>query len=291
MVNFKTIDIGGIFKYDNVLLYKRSTRTACKVDTPAYVAPFRSLDKVENMHNKPITGYYNDLHGSTLFETLSNITSAHYSHNLFPYMGYGSTRVIYTMYTNADGKVHRDNEPAIIIQDTISNETLYVYAQNGTVHRLNKPAAYDSTGTRMLFAINGKVHRDGGPALCYTHESDQIEVYYKFGRLHRDDGPAYVSNDCLRWFQYGDEHRTDGPACIYDGRQTYWSRHGTYHREDGPAKITADGDKFWYQHSKLHRLDGPAVEYANGQTEFWAYDMQFGSMLELAVYFDSGDNN
>ena len=47
------------------------------------------------------------------------------------------------------------------------------------------------------------------------------------GKLHRDDGPAVVrANGSQEWYRDGQRHREGGPAVIYaDGSEEYWE-HG-----------------------------------------------------------------
>lgn len=78
------------------------------------------------------------------------------------------------------------------------------------------------------FYVNGKIHRDDGPAEIHFGESGRIVfmAYYKNGRMHRDyrDGPALIIRDEVTgrveeegYFSSGTPHRhpADGPAKIY----------------------------------------------------------------------------
>ena len=72
------------------------------------------------------------------------------------------------------------------------------------------------------------------------------------GKRHRDDGPAVVDLDGTRgWYQNGEPHRDDGPAIIWASGSKFWYQNGKWHREDGPAIITADGRKEWYWKNRL----------------------------------------
>jgi hypothetical protein len=81
-----------------------------------------------------------------------------------------------------------------------------------------------------------------------------VEVYdngdkywYLNGKIHREDGPACEYADGNKaWYRDGKRHREDGPAIeCADGRK-YWYRDGKCHREDGPAIEWSDGGKFWF---------------------------------------------
>jgi antitoxin component YwqK of YwqJK toxin-antitoxin module len=47
------------------------------------------------------------------------------------------------------------------------------------------------------YYIDGKRHREDGPAIIYYYGNGNIfyEAYYLNGKYHREDGPAYVSYD------------------------------------------------------------------------------------------------
>jgi len=114
-----------------------------------------------------------------------------------------------------------------------------------------------NTGARRMIEYTVKVYESG------------TKCWYLNGKLHREDGPAceYANGDKF-WLLDGKCHREDGPAREYaDGDKSWWLN-GKRHREDGPAIEYASGDKVWYLNGKCHREDGPAREYANG-TKFW----------------------
>jgi hypothetical protein len=75
------------------------------------------------------------------------------------------------------------------------------------------------------------------------------------GKYHRDDGPAIEwANGGKSWYQHGKYHRDDGPAIDVNGDKS-WYQHGKRHRDDGPAIIYANGDKYWYQHDHALSFD------------------------------------
>ena len=57
----------------------------------------------------------------------------------------------------------------------------------------------------------------------YKDEYGQQEWWVN-GKLHREDGPAYISvYDTQVWYLNGKFHREDGPAVIReDGTQVWW---------------------------------------------------------------------
>ena len=98
-------------------------------------------------------------------------------------------------------------------------------------------------GSVRYYNAEGRLHREGGPAL---EEPNGTKMWYRNGKLHREDGPAYEGPDGVSWYA-----------------------HGEIHREDGPAREWADGSKEWYWEGKRHRFDGPAVRKSDGTKEYW----------------------
>jgi hypothetical protein len=76
---------------------------------------------------------------------------------------------------------------------------------------------------------------------------DGSKHWYINGKLHREDGPAceYANGDKC-WYSNDKRHREDGPAVEYANGSKYWYINGKAHREDGPAIECADGTKEWY---------------------------------------------
>ena len=66
---------------------------------------------------------------------------------------------------------------------------------------MNKPEVkVDSNGTKQWF-LNGKRHREDGPAVEW---SDGTKEWYLNGNLHREDGPAVEWSDGeKRWYLNG----------------------------------------------------------------------------------------
>ena len=95
-------------------------------------------------------------------------------------------------------------------------------------------------------------------------------AWYLNGKRHREHGPAieYASGS-KEWWLNGERHREDGPAFEDANGYKAWYINGEYHREDGPAvEYSNFGFKSWWLNGERHREDGPAVEYADG-TKVW----------------------
>ena len=100
-----------------------------------------------------------------------------------------------------------------------------------------------------------------------------VKYWYLNGRLHREDGPAVEYNDGRKsWYINGKLHRKDGPAVEYADEKKSWYINGKRHRTDGPA-IEWYGDKEWFINGKRHREDGPAIEFSNGEKEWYIHGM------------------
>ncbi len=151
-------------------------------------------------------------------------------------------------YHNAEGKCHREDEPAIT-----------QWYDNG-VKRYEK------------WLRDGKLDRAEGPASTkwYANGGKSYERWLHNSKLDRDDGPAEQS-----WYNNG------VIAC------EVWRKNGEPHREDGPAWQTwhTNGVKEyeeWWTNGKQHRKDGPAVQHwhANGVKCYECFD---GKMAKHAV--------
>lgn len=85
----------------------------------------------------------------------------------------------------------------------------------------------------------------------YTVKVDTrgTKVWWLNGKLHREDGPAVeYANGTKEWWLNGQLHREDGAAVEYAHGTKFWYLNGKRHREDGPAVEYADGDKEWWLH-------------------------------------------
>ena len=90
---------------------------------------------------------------------------------------------------------------------------------------MNKPECTTYSNGTKGWRLNGKLHREDGPA--YEH-SDGTKEWYLNGKYHREEGPAYERPDGTKW----------------------WYLNGKFHREDGPAAEHPDGTKGWWLNGK-----------------------------------------
>lgn len=119
----------------------------------------------------------------------------------------------WTVYHDAEGRLHRDDGPALIKPNGSSE-----WYQHGLLHRV------------------------GGPAAEYR----EMRCWYKNGKLHREDGPALEGLEGQQagrkeWYIEGRLHRKDGPAVVLEGLREEWHIAGMLHRVGGPAVVHADG--------------------------------------------------
>jgi len=81
----------------------------------------------------------------------------------------------------------------------------------------------------------------------YKEYSNGTKVWCLNGKLHREDGPAVeCANGHKEWFLNGIRHREDGPALEKANGDKAWFLNGKFHREDGPAVEWANSDKVWF---------------------------------------------
>jgi len=72
--------------------------------------------------------------------------------------------------------------------------------RNGRLHRDDGPAIVYPDGKQYWYR-NGRLHRDDGPAVVHP---DGRQEWYRNGEFHRDDGPAIVYPDGRqRWYRNG----------------------------------------------------------------------------------------
>jgi hypothetical protein len=77
------------------------------------------------------------------------------------------------------------------------------------------------------------------------------QTWWLNGKIHREDGPAVIRpNGTQEWFINGKRHRKDGPAYIESNGIQVWYINDNLHREDGPAIIRQNGTKEWYLNGK-----------------------------------------
>ena len=81
---------------------------------------------------------------------------------------------------------------------------------------------------------------------CKTYPNGHKEWLLN-GKLHREDGPAVeCANGDKEWWLNDKRHREDGPAIEYSSGTKVWFLNGKRHREDGPACEYSDGTKAWW---------------------------------------------
>ena len=69
---------------------------------------------------------------------------------------------------------------------------------------------------------------------------DGYKEWFLNGKLHREDGPAieYASGSKFWWLN-GKRHREDGPAIEYAGGNKYWYLNGDYVTEEEHKRMTS----------------------------------------------------
>ena len=78
-------------------------------------------------------------------------------------------------------------------------------------------------------------------------------MWYLNGKLHREDGPAIeYRNGDKSWYLNDKLHREDGPAVEYATGGKKWVRNDKLHREDGPAIMWSDGSIEWWLNNDFY---------------------------------------
>jgi len=76
------------------------------------------------------------------------------------------------------------------------------WRQNGKLHRENGPAIIYPDGHQEWF-LNGKLHREDGPAVIFANGRKEWRIN---GIRHREDGPAVIYPTGYRvWYVNGNE--------------------------------------------------------------------------------------
>jgi hypothetical protein len=76
-----------------------------------------------------------------------------------------------------------------------------------TYEKLKYDVLTTSTGVVLYFDKDGKLHREGGPAIICP---DGSQYWYDHGFLHRDDGPAYeINGKSIAWWRLGSQTMPD----------------------------------------------------------------------------------
>ncbi len=214
------------------------------------------------------------------------------------------------VWYNDDGKIGRDDEPAI------KNRHYTIWARNGNIHKDGDLPAIEWLNSGKQWWKNGKRHRETGPAVIWdgqetywldgkqlTKEEWEVErkivkkekfafagyflenatIYYQDVEktiIGREDGPAIVSDNTTIYVKDGIIHRDDNKPAIevninyLYGRQE-WRKEGKLHREgDLPAIEHVNGSKEWYKDGDLHRDGGPAIDHIDG-TQQWLKHNKF----------------
>lgn len=112
-----------------------------------------------------------------------------------------------------------------------------------------------------IHTLNGKIHREDGPAIIYEDES---EKYYINGELHRDNGPASIVK-CSRHFKGSDLY----PQEFKNDFILFFYKNGLFHNDSGPAIVYPWGENEYYINGLKHRTDGPAHTYEDGSYRVW----------------------
>jgi len=135
-----------------------------------------------------------------------------------------------------------------LLKQLLLHRPLYEYFRANRQHMLNMFTVVVTNEMSVKHLLNGKLHREDGPAVIYASGAQK---WYQNDKLHLEDGPAIIHADGTQfWYLNDKRHREDGPAVIRASGTQKWYLNDKLHREDGPAVIFADGEQRWYLNGK-----------------------------------------
>lgn len=143
----------------------------------------------------------------------------------------------------------------------IQTDKATTYYLDGKLHREDGPAIIREDG-QMFWFLNGEaitqaqyMEKTNNTATQYIIKNTGGTFYFKDRRMtiyHREDGPAYVGvSGTKEWYLNGKRHREDGPAIEYsNGAKEWWLHNNQVSEEDHKhltskePKINIEGKEF-----------------------------------------------
>lgn len=139
------------------------------------------------------------------------------------------------------------------------DEPLYLYLENGALHRTDGPALENRNGMKFWYC-EGQLHREEGPAIVAPDGQVQwwlegeslsraawgLQTHFT-GVVEYDYTSNYKKCRCRQYFQEGLLHREDGPAIIASDWRSWWLG-GVEYEED---KWREEKDLFAILHTKI----------------------------------------
>ncbi len=130
------------------------------------------------------------------------------------------------------------------ISELISDLKLILEKLEASQLPSKEPVMVDYLGDKS-YHLNGKLHREGGPAV---ENLNGYKAYFIYGERHNESGPAVEFPDGKKeYYINGKLHRLDGPAIDGDGYKAYFINGKRYSKEDylkHPDVIAALMQKF-----------------------------------------------
>ena len=129
--------------------------------------------------------------------------------------------------------------------------------------------------------VNGKLHREDGPALVEYYENGQImsNECYVNGKLHREDGPAlveYYENGQIKsqkWYENAKLHKNDYSAIINYYENGQMDEYEYLHKKHYPEII------HYYENGYLHKKYYPEI------IKYHEYNIKDATIFE---YYETG---
>ena len=187
-----------------------------------------------------------------------------------------------------------DGESRLRIYYNGKNKIMHWENDKGELHNRLGPAVIidDPIGDYKMWYINGKQHREDGPAVEWGHGEKQYwldDVRYSYedwkkevehrknlATIHKK-GSEQSGLNLGALNEKKEKHgyvTPDGESTLrvdINGTKIWRNKQGQLHRRGGPAVEFTSGEKNWYVNGEPHRLDGPAIEWPDGN-KLWYID-------------------
>lgn len=156
----------------------------------------------------------------------------------------------------------------------------FEFYKNDLLHQEEKLPAIKRNNGSLEWWVDGKRHREDGPAVINTYGTLE---WWVNGERHREGGPAIINDDEYEWWFNGKKHRnnSDSPAIkrkLNGEIIEEWWVNGVLHRKDGPAIKSTTYSEFRF-FGKLHNLNGYAkTDLTNGIFEWWVDNIKCESL-------------
>lgn len=178
---------------------------------------------------------------------------------------YASGQIRALKWTNQEGKLHNDNEPAYVEYYEDGTIKYKIYMRNGKKHNEGDYSEEHNMQDSIFTRFTNGVPADGN-ARIIINKSYILTEKYKNGKLYKREWERDSVVVRREWFKNNVCHRDNDKPAVIDlvhGRE--WRKYGKLHRNGKPALIyngISRRKAEWYLDGRLHRIGAPASLYA-----------------------------